>query len=147
MDEKEANKALVRRFYDEVWSQNKLDLIDELFAPDYTVGKLPPWRKPGAAGLKEFIADNHRMFPDIHHEVVWIVAEGDYVAAYFKATATHKGDLNGPVGLVRATGKRVEWDGASFFRIENGKIVETKGVINNMSLMQQLGAVPDPRKF
>lgn len=145
MSQEETNKALVRRFYDEVWNQNKLDVIDELFASDYKVGQLPPWRKPGAAGLKEFIADNHRMFPDVHHEIVVIIAEGDEVAAYWKTSATHKGDLNGPVGFVPTTNKKVYWDGASFFVIKDGKIVETRGVVNNMSLMQQLGAVPTPK--
>src|SRR5262245_59244118 len=102
MTQEDANKEIVRRFYEEAWTQKKLEVIDELFAANYVAGTLPPWRKPGAVGLKEFIADNHRMFPDVRHEVVWIVAEGDRVAAYFKATATHKGDLNGPVGLVPA---------------------------------------------
>lgn len=146
MSQEETNKALVRRFYDEVWNQNKVEVVDELYAADYTVGNLPPWRKPGAAGLKEFVVDNHRMFPDIHYEIGFMVAEGDTVAVYWRVTATHKGDLTGPVGLVRAAGKKVQWDGSSFFRIEHGKIVETQGVVNNMSLMQQLGAVPDSGK-
>lgn len=145
MSQEENNKALVRRFYDEVWNKGNLNAVDELFAPDYVVVNRPPWRKPGAGGLKEFIQDNHRMFPDVHHEVQSIIAEGNEVAVYFKATATHEGDLNGPVGLVPATGKKVHWDGSAFFKIEGGKVVETQGVINNMSLMQQLGAVPAPK--
>jgi steroid delta-isomerase-like uncharacterized protein len=144
MTTEERNKNIVLRFYDEVWNKKNIKVVDELFAPDYAVGKLPSWRKPGAEGLKLFIADNHRMFPDVQHTVEMIVAEGDTVAVYFKATATHEGDLNGPVGLVPATGKKVHWDGMSMLRIENGKIVETRGVMNNMSLMQQLGAVPVP---
>jgi SnoaL-like domain len=62
--EQERNKAASRRFHEEVWNQGNLEVIDELFAPHYVVHDLPPWRKPGAA-LKEFIADNHRMFKDI----------------------------------------------------------------------------------
>jgi predicted ester cyclase len=146
MSQEEKNEALVRRFYDEVWGKNNVVVVDELFVPDYKSANLPPWRKPGAAGLKEFVLDNHRMFPDVHHEIELIIARNDKVAVYFRATATHKGDLNGPVGLVPATGKQVHWDGATFFRIEDDKIVETHGVINNMTLMQQLGAVPPPSK-
>jgi predicted ester cyclase len=142
----ETNKTIVRRFYEEVWNQNKLEVIDELFAADYAVENMPSWRKPGASGLKEFIDDNHRMFPDVHHTIDLIIAEGDNVAVYLKATATHKGDLNGPVGFVAATGKAVHWDAASFFHIQNGKIVKTRGVVNNISLMQQLGAVRMPAR-
>jgi predicted ester cyclase len=84
------------------------------------------------------------MFPDVHQIIYDMVAEGDKVAVYLKATATHKGDLNGPIGLVHATGKKAGWEGVIFLRLKNGKIIETKGVIDNMSLMQQLGAIPKP---
>ena len=138
----EKNKQLVRRFYEEVWNKGNLDVIDELFEPDYEVGNRPPWRKPGAAGLKEFITDNQRMFPDSHTEVLDMVAEGDKVAVAIRATATHKGDLRGPVGLVKATGKTVHWQGVLIFWIRDGKVYRSDGVIDNMGLMQQLGAVP-----
>src|SRR6476661_7234774 len=141
MTQEDKNKEIVRRFYDEVWNKCDLAVVDELFTPDYVVINLPPWRTPGAEGLKQFIADNHRMFPDVHQIIESMVAEGDQVAAYLEATATHKGDLNGPVGRVPATNKKVGWEGVIFLRLKDGKIVETKGVIDNMSLMQQLGAV------
>jgi steroid delta-isomerase-like uncharacterized protein len=144
MTQEEKNKEIVRRFYDEVWNKGDLAVVDELFIPNYVVVHLPPWRTPGAEGLKQFIADNHRMFPDVHQTIEDMVAEGDQVAVYLKATATHKGDLNGPVGLVPATNKKVSWEGVIFLKLKNGKIVETKGVIDNMSLMQQLGAVQKP---
>jgi steroid delta-isomerase-like uncharacterized protein len=145
MTQQEQNKALVQHFYDEAWNQGNLDVIDELFTPDYEVVNRPAWRAPGTAGLKEFILDNQRVFPDAHHTVIDMVAEGDKVAVYFKATGTHKGDLHGPVGLVPATGKKVQWDGMNIIQITGGKIVQTKGIANNMSLMQQLGAVPTPK--
>jgi predicted ester cyclase len=142
--EQDRNKAASRRFHDEVWTKGNLDVIDELFEPDYKVQNLPPWRKPGAAGLKEFIADNHRMFADIVSVVDDQVAEGDKVATKFHATATHVGDLNGPVGLVKATGKQVTWKGMTIARYRDGKVVESAGLFDNMDLMQQLGAVPRP---
>lgn len=137
----ENNKTVIKRYFEEVWNNHNLDVIDELFAPDYVVHNLPPWRKPGASGLKEFVADNHRMFPDVKNTVEDLVAEGDKVAVRFSATATHKGDLNGPVGLVPATNKSVTWRGIIINRFESGKIVEVWGVTDNMDLMQQLGAI------
>ena len=145
MTQEEKNKEIAKRFYAEVWNNGDLAAIDEIFITDYEVVDRPAWREPGAAGLKAFIADNHRMFPDVHHTIVDMVAEDDKVAVYFKATATHEGDLNGPVGLVPATGKKVHWDGMSILQIKDGKIIRTKGVINNLTLMQQLGAVPTPK--
>jgi len=142
--EQERNKAASRRFHAEVWNKGNLDVIDELFIPDYKVQNLPPWRKPGAAGLKEFIADNHRMFADIVSTIDDQVAEGDKVATKFHATATHVGDLNGPVGLVKATGKRVTWKGMTIARYRDGKVIESTGIFDNMDLMQQLGAVSRP---
>ena len=144
LNEQERNKAASRRFHEEVWTKGNLDVIDELFEPDYKVASLPPWRKPGTQGLKEFIADNHRMFKGIVSTVDDQVAEGDKVATRFHATGTHVGDLNGPVGLVKATGKQVTWKGISIARYRNGKVIETTGIYDNMDLMQQLGAVPRP---
>ena len=138
------NKAIVKRFYDEVWNQCNLALADELFIPDYKVPNAPPWRKPGVEGLKAFITDNHRMFPDIHHQIEDMVAEGDKVAVRFSGGGTHKGDLVGPVGLVPATNKKVHWRGMNIFTFKNGKIIEANGLTDNMELMQQLGAVPSP---
>ncbi|HEX3082507.1 MAG TPA: ester cyclase [Candidatus Saccharimonadia bacterium] len=142
MSQEEHNKAIARRFYEEIWNQANLAAVDELCEPDYVVVDLPPWRKPGAEGLKAFVADNRRMFPDVRTTIHHLMAEGDEVVVEFSATATHKGDLRGPVGLVPATNKPVTWKGITIFKIKNGKIVQSRGLVDNLSLMQQLGAVP-----
>lgn len=115
MSQEDANKTMIRRYYEEVWGQKQLDVVDELFAPDYVLVNIMPWRKPGAAGLKEFIADNHRMFPDIQYVINWMIAEGNTVAVHVTATATHKGDLVGPVGPVAATGRLFSGVWRAFF--------------------------------
>ncbi len=137
----EVNEMLVKRFFDEVWNNFNLAVIDELFIPDYEIPDLPAWRKPGTEGLKAFIADNHRIFPDVHHEVKEIMGSGDEVAVYVVGTGTHKGDLDGPVGKVPATNKKVHWRAIFWYRIRGGKIVWASGVVDNLSLMQQLGAI------
>lgn len=142
----EQHKQTVIHYYDEAWNNNNVSVVDEVFKPDYIVENLPPWREPGAAGLKAFLADNHRMFADIRLTIDDILAEGDKVAVRFSTTAKHVGDLNGPVGLVPATNKIVTWRGFAIFTFENGKVVKTAGASDNMSLMQQLGAVPMPNK-
>lgn len=145
MTQQEQNKEIAKRFYTEIWNNGDLAVVDEIFTADYEVVDRPSWREPGASGLKAFITDQHRIFPDVHTTIIEMIAEGDKVAVYFKVTATHEGDLNGPVGLVPATGKKVYWDGMSILHIKDGKIIRTEGIINNMTLMQQLGAVPTPK--
>ncbi len=140
----EKNKATVKRYYEEVWNQFNIDAIDEIFTPDYRVPNAPPWRKPGVQGLREFVTDNHRMFPDLVYQVDDLVAEKDKVAVRFSGGGTHKGDLVGPVGLVPATNRKVTWRGIMIFEFRNGKIIESNGVTNNMELMQQLGVVRSP---
>jgi hypothetical protein len=66
MDSREANKAMMRQHFDEVWNKQNLAAIDEIYWSDYVVNYLPPWRKPGASGHKEFMKDQYRMLPDAH---------------------------------------------------------------------------------
>lgn len=142
--DKKKNKDTVRRYYEQVWNQFNLAAIDEIFAPDYRAVNAPPWRKPGLQGLRQFIEDNYRMFPDLKNHVDDLVAEGNKVAVRFSGGGTHKGDLVGPVGLVPATNRKVTWRGIMIFEFRDGKIIESNGITNNMELMQQLGAVRSP---
>jgi predicted ester cyclase len=64
------------------------------------------------------------------------------VAERWTGRGTHLGDLQG----VPPTGKRVEAPGSVFYRIVGGKIVEFRGQLDVMSLMQQLGVIPTPQK-
>jgi predicted ester cyclase len=141
----ESNKQAVLRYYDGAWNKNNLEVIDEIFEPDYIVENLPPWRKPGAKGLKEFLADNHKMFSNIRNTIEDVMAEGDKVAVRFKAEAIHVGVLDGPVGKVPVTNKKVYWRGMAIFQLRNGKVMQAWGVTDNLGLMQQLGAIPEPQ--
>ncbi|HVX58514.1 MAG TPA: ester cyclase [Candidatus Saccharimonadales bacterium] len=145
MTETEKNKAVIRRYFDEVWSKGDTNILNETHYPDYEIEKLPPWREPGVEGLKEFIKDNHRMFPDVQAKVEDLIAEANKVVARVSFTGTHKGDLVGPVGLVPATNKKVTFRGIFIFELHDSKVMKAWSVTDNMELMQQLGAVPNPR--
>lgn len=138
----EENKNVIKRFYHEVWNKFDLSVVDELFSPDYIFNDLPSWRKQGSQDLKEFVADNHRMFPDVYHTVDDLIAEGDKVAYRFTGTETHKAELYGPLGIIPPTNKKVTWKGNGIARFNNGKIVEVWVITNNIDLMKQLGALP-----
>jgi predicted ester cyclase len=125
----EENKALVRREQDELWNHTgNLDAAGELFAPEQAEAA---WQEA---------ADFRRGFPDVRSTIEDLIAEGDRVAARWKSRATHLGEYAG----VPPTGKEVEFTGISVYRIEGGRIAESWTVEDELGLMRQIGAVPEP---
>lgn len=120
----EQNKAVVRRFIEQVLNTKDVALVDELMAPDY-VNHLAPG---GREGFKQFVTMLGSAFPDLKWSlsIERMIAESDYV-------------------IVRATmhvtnaGKEVSGSGLGEFRVANGKIVEDWPVSNGAELMQQVG--------
>jgi predicted ester cyclase len=92
-------------------------------------------------GLKGFASAFRGSFPDWHSTFEELVAEGDRVAERWTGRGTHRGELQG----IPPTGKRVEVPGSVFYRIVEGKIVEFRGQLDMMGMMQQLGAMPSPQ--
>ncbi len=137
----EENKALVRRFVEEFWNEGNIATANELVAVDAGI-HLPTGEVVGLGGLKGFAGAWRGAFPDWHSTVEELVAEGDRVAERWTGRGTHLGELQG----VPPTGKRVEAPGSVFYRIVGGKIVEFRGQLDVMSLMQQLGVIPTPQK-
>jgi len=134
----EENKALVRRAFEEVWNQGKLDVIDEIFAADfvYHIAGSPDIHGPD--GEKQFVTMHRTAFPDIKFTVEDWIAEGDKVVTRWTFTGTHKGELMG----ISPTGVQVTMTGISIGRIAGGKIVEVWGNADSLGMLQQLGAVP-----
>ena len=95
------NKALVKRFYDEVWDRGNVDFAREVFHDDYIRHDLRPTQAaPGAAGMAAIAAGFRAAFPDARWHVDLMLAEGDLVAARWTATGT----FTAPWGAVRADG-------------------------------------------
>ena len=133
----EENKELVRRFVEEFWNEGNADAADELMAPDAEI-HMPTGEVVDPDGLKGFAATFREAFPDWHSTFEELVAEGDRVAERWTGRGTHLGELQG----IPPTGKRVEAPGSVFYRIVGGKIVEFRGQLDMMRIMQQLGAIP-----
>jgi predicted ester cyclase len=138
----EENKALVLRYWDEVWKVGGQDAIDELLAPDevhhWGIGDDTTDTKAYGKRLGLFLT----AFPDIHFAIDVIAAEGDHVATRYTATATQTGEWQG----VAPTGNQVRWSGTNIFRFACGQIAESWGEADHVSLLQQIGApnVPAP---
>ncbi len=134
----EANKALIRRLVEEIQNQHNVDAFDEFFAPSFV--NYDPL--PGLPGTLEGAKQLHRMlfaaFPDLKMTIHDQAAEGDKVWTRKTAAGTHQGEFFG----IPATGKHVSWKIVDIMSIRNGKVTEHWVVADVMSLMQQLGAVP-----
>jgi steroid delta-isomerase-like uncharacterized protein len=137
----EENKALVRRFVEEFWNEGNVSAADELMAIDAEI-HMPTGERVDLDGLKGFGDTFRGSFPDWHSTLEELVAEGDRVAERWTGRGTHRGELQG----VPPTGKRVEAPGSVFYRIVGGKIVEFRGQLDMMSLLQQLGAMPSAQQ-
>ena len=136
----EANKAIARRFLEEVFGQGKLAVADEIVAPDHVdhgPGALPGM-PPGPEGSKMLVMGYRNAFPDIHFTIDEQIAEGDKVVTRWTGHATHQGELAG----IPATGKSATVTGMGVDRIVNGKIVESWGIFDQFGMMQQLGVIP-----
>jgi steroid delta-isomerase-like uncharacterized protein len=133
----DANKALVRRFYDEVWNRGNLAVADEVFAADYVRHDLRPGTAPpGPEGQKAVAGMFRAAFPDVHLAVDFLVVDADKVVARWTIEGTHEGTWAG----IPPTGRRVRFAGVNIFRFEDGKVAEIWNHRDDLGLMEQLGA-------
>ena len=136
----EENKAIERRFFEEVVNKGELAIIDELCAANFVDHSAPPGIEPDREGYKQFFAMAHSAFPDFHSTLEDMFAEGDKVVQRFTARGTHKGEFMG----IPPTGKQVTITGIAIDRIAGGKIVENWVNMDMLGMMVQLGVVPPP---
>lgn len=134
----EENKAIVRRWGEEVWGKASLAAIDELFAPNFVFNYPPPGVTPDLEGYKKTVTMLTAPFADIQGSAEDMVAEGDKVAVRWTWRLTHTGEFMG----IAPTGKQVTITGISILRIVGGKIVEEWGEMDTLGMLQQLGALP-----
>ena len=135
----EENKALARRAWENLTDP---DTLDEVYAPDVV------WHEPdqdirGLEAAKRFVGMYGTAFPDLSATVEDVICEGDKVVSRVTLRGTHQGEIEefGP-----PTGRQVELKGITISRIEGGKIVEDWDAYDNLSIMQQLGLVPEQQQ-
>ncbi len=137
----EENKAVVRRFIEEVWNSGNLDAIDELIAENHVDHDPAQAGGPGGRqGVRAFIEMYRSAYPDTHLELGELIAEGDLVAGTWTATGTHQGELMG----IAPTGRSVSVTGIGIDRVSGGQIVESWANYDALGMLAQLGAIPAP---
>jgi len=136
----EANKTLVRRWFEEVWNQGREESIHELFAADGVGYGLGDTEAPvhGPAEIKPFVRNLRGALPDLHMKIEDIMAEGDKVTVRITVNGAHQGEQLG----VAPTGRRVHIEGIVIVRIANGQIVEGWNSWDQLGLLRQIGALP-----
>ncbi len=136
----EANKRLVRRFFEEVWSTGDVSPRDAFLAPGYQ-GHIPGNAEPlSREGWGAWFAGFREAFPDARFTVEDMVAEGDRVAVRLTMRGTHRGSLNG----IPPTGREVTVTGMSIERVVEGRIVEGWNQNDALGMLGQLGVLPPP---
>ena len=140
----EANKALVRREFEEMFIEGgNLEAAVEIYSPDY-VGHEPVFGDShGVEGAREFAATYRDAFPDLEVTIEDQIAEGDKVVSRFRSRGTHDGDTE---DLGPATGNRVEVTGVTIERLAGGKVVEDWTNFDALGLMQQIGLIPEAER-
>ena len=132
----ESNAELVRRLHDALLSERDVDVLDRFFAHGFVSHNNPPGFPPGVAGVKQFFAMFRDAFPDAAVAIDELISEGDRVAVATTLSGTHEGELMG----IAPTGRTVSVTGIDIVRIEDGRIVEHRGLTDIVGLMRQLSA-------
>ena len=134
----EGAKAIERRIADEVWTKGKLDLIEELIAPEFVGTSPTDGEFHGPDGFRQLVERYHSAFSGVEMRIERLVAEGDWVATNWTARGTHTGELMG----IAPTSREATVTGMQFSRVRDGKLVESHGLFDALGMRQQLGAVP-----
>ncbi len=138
----ETNKAIIRRYVEEVQSRGNLALLDEIAAPTFVNHSSPPGVPPTLDGVKQLAQQVLAAFPDGTMTIEDMVAEGDKVVTRKTFRGTHQGTYLG----LPPTGRRVEVALIDVVRFEEGKAAEHWLEWDTFGMLQQLGALPAPEQ-
>jgi predicted ester cyclase len=130
------NKAIMLRFYEEVWDKGNVAVVDEVFAPYYLTHDSNARLSGGAESSEEqkkIVEGVRSLLSEYSFTPEYLVAEGDKVAARW----TIKGKPKGLINLISAD--QFEVSGANIFRLADGKVVEIWNHRDDLGVQQQLG--------
>ena len=136
----QANKALVRRYYDEVFNQRDVALVDQIAVSDYVEHDPFPGHGDGLADLKARVELILGAMNPLRFDVQDIVAEGDKVVVRWVQRGAQSGAFMG----IPATGRQFTMAGIDIHRLRDGRLAEHWHVVDLLGLLQQLGALPAP---
>jgi steroid delta-isomerase-like uncharacterized protein len=135
------NKETFRRYVEEVWKDENLDIADEVFAEKYLSHQSDGTvLERGPEDVKKFVTEYRSAFSDIEDVVEDMIGEGDKVVTRWTLRATHTGEFRG----IPATDKRITITGIGIFRFsEEGEVMESWDSLDQLGMLRQLGVIPE----
>jgi steroid delta-isomerase-like uncharacterized protein len=137
--QEDRNKQTVRRLYEEVGNQGRLEVLDEITWPDHIEHNPFPGQAQGLEGLKQRVS-MVRAAHDSHFTIEHLLADGDKVAVMWTNRGTHVADWMG----IPATGKSTTIQGVDIHLLRDGRLAEHWDVVDIYSFLVQIGALPTP---
>jgi steroid delta-isomerase-like uncharacterized protein len=131
-------RTLVARFYDGI-NAGDLGVIDELIADDFVEHEDFPGISQDKDGVRQFFTIFRSAFPDMRMDAHEVLVDGDLVCVRSTMSGTHEGNFMG----MPPSGKHFEVTGFDMVRIRDGEVTDHWGVMDAMTMMQQLGAMPE----
>jgi predicted ester cyclase len=135
-------QKMIERIPLEVLNNNKFELIDEIYSPSFVEHTPQPGVPPTREGLKRTLIDLKKAFPDLHYTIEDAIEGGDRIVHRLTASGTMKGDFAG----MPATGKHATWTEIHIGRVVNGRLTEHWGVVDQLSMLIQLGVIESPAR-
>jgi steroid delta-isomerase-like uncharacterized protein len=134
----EENKAIFRRYVEEVGNEGKLELANEIFDSRLAHQSDGSVLERGPEDVKRFMGEFREAFPDFHSTIEYQIAEGDKVVTRWRRRGTHRGEFRS----IAPTDKELDVTGIGIFRFSDGKVVESWDNFDQLGMMRQLGVIP-----
>lgn len=141
------NKALVRRWVEEIFNDRDFSACGQIVADTYIEHAVAPFGQeaPGPVPGPEHIQSTAEwlisQYPDLHFEIEDLIGEDDRVVCRIRSEGTNTGPLN---GVMPPTGKRINAYQTHWFRVENERLAEHWATRDDLTAMMQLGLIPRP---
>ena len=130
-----ANKALLRRFYKDVYVDWNMALADEVVSPRFASHDWPEGAT-GPQAFRKYYAALRAAVPDARYEVDDLIAEGDRVVVRWRLLGTHEGDFRG----IAPTGHAIELKGIAIYRVNEGRLMERWVVSDLYDMLEESAA-------
>lgn len=140
MTDTDPKRDVIRRYFEELWNEGRLELVDVLLAEDYVNHSPSPGLPPGREGVRIVVRALRAAFPDLHYRVEDVVVGDDAVAVRTTVTGTHRGELFG----APPTGRSFRVPQLTVERFRGGRIVAHHRVTDELGMLRQLGLLPAP---
>lgn len=131
------NKALLKRFYNDVYVDWNMETADELLSPEFISHDWPQGQQ-GPEAFRNYYKAFKKALPDARYEVKDILADGDRVAVHWEMRGTYREPFPGIDVKIKPAGQTVTLKGVAIYRVENGKLAERWVISDLYGLLKTL---------